>query len=146
MAGKTGGHAQGVGKRSIVVTGVATGIGLATVRAMTAKGFHVFGSVRNAIDGERLARDFGDGFTPLLFDVTDAEAVAAAAVEVRQKLNGQTLAGLVNNAGIVVSGPLLHLPVEAFRTRLEVNLRGVVIATQAFAPLPPSGARQSKST
>ncbi len=67
--------------------------------------------------------------------MTDTEAVAAAAGTVRRALNGQTLAGLVNNAGIVVSGPLLHLPVAEFRTQLEVNLTGVVIATQAFAPL-----------
>jgi NAD(P)-dependent dehydrogenase (short-subunit alcohol dehydrogenase family) len=135
MTGKVRGYFRGTGKRSIVVTGVSSGIGLATVKAMTAKRFHVFGSVRRQADGERLIREFGDSFTPLLFDVTDAKAVAAAAAEVRLKLNGETLAGLVNNAGIVVSGPLLHLPVEEFRTQLEVNLTGVVIAIQAFAPL-----------
>ncbi|MEJ0026979.1 MAG: SDR family NAD(P)-dependent oxidoreductase [Rhizomicrobium sp.] len=121
--------------RSIVVTGVSSGIGLATARAMARKGFHVFGSVRKPAHGEPLAKEFGDRFTPLLFDVTDSEAVTAAAGTVRRTLNGQTLAGLVNNAGIVVSGPLLHLPVAEFRTQLEVNLTGVVIATQAFAPL-----------
>ncbi|HEX7885998.1 MAG TPA: SDR family NAD(P)-dependent oxidoreductase, partial [Phenylobacterium sp.] len=67
--------------------------------------------------------------------VTDGPAAQAAAAQVEAALAGATLAGLVNNAGIAVSGPLLYLPVDEFRQQLEVNLTGVVIATQAFAPL-----------
>lgn len=121
--------------RAVVVTGVSTGIGLAAAKVLAAKGFRVFGSVRKAADGERVAAEVGAGFTPLVFDVTDEAGVAAGARAVEAALGGQTLAGLVNNAGIAVAGPLLHLPVEEFRTQLEVNLTGVVIATQAFAPL-----------
>jgi NAD(P)-dependent dehydrogenase (short-subunit alcohol dehydrogenase family) len=121
--------------KSVVVTGVSTGIGWGTVKVLTGRGFHVFGSVRKAADGERLKAEFGDAFTPLLFDVTDEAAVHAGARQVEAALGGATLAGLVNNAGIAVAGPLLHLPVEDFRRQLEVNLTGVVIATQAFAPL-----------
>ena len=122
-------------KRSVVVTGVSTGIGHAAVKVLAAKGFHVFGSVRKQADADRLKQDFGDAFTPLVFDVTDAAGARAAAETVRQALKGQTLAGLVNNAGIAVAGPLLHLPIEDFRQQMEVNVTGVVIATQAFAPL-----------
>lgn len=121
--------------RAVVVTGVSTGIGLAAAKVLAAKGFRVFGSVRKAADGERVAAEVGAGFTPLVFDVTDEAGVAAGARAVEAALGGQTLAGLVNNAGIAVAGPLLHLPVEEFRTQLEVNLTGVVISTQAFAPL-----------
>lgn len=121
--------------RSVVITGVSTGIGLATVRVLTAKGFHVFGSVRKPDDGARLKAEFGEAFTPLAFDVTDAKAAQAAADHVEAALAGATLAGLVNNAGIAVAGPLLYLPVDEFRHQLEVNLTGVVIATQVFAPL-----------
>ena len=121
--------------KSVVVTGVSTGIGWGTVKVLTDRGFHVFGSVRKPADGERLRTGFGDAFTPLLFDVTDEAAVRSAARDVEAALGGATLAGLVNNAGIAVAGPLLHLPVEDFRRQLEVNLTGVVIATQAFAPL-----------
>ncbi|MES2032694.1 MAG: SDR family NAD(P)-dependent oxidoreductase [Pseudomonadota bacterium] len=124
-----------VHKKSVVVTGVSTGIGWGTVKVLAGKGFHVFGSVRKVADAERLCAEFGDDFTPLLFDVTDEAAVAAGAREVEAALAGETLAGLVNNAGIAVAGPLLHLPVEDFRRQLEVNLTGVVITTQAFAPL-----------
>lgn len=129
-------------KRSVVVTGVSTGIGLGATRVLIRRGFHVFGSVRKAQDGDRLAAEFGDAFTPLVFDVTDAPAAQAAAAQVEAALGGATLAGLVNNAGIAVSGPLLYLPVDEFRQQLEVNLTGVVIATQAFAPL--LGARPPK--
>lgn len=121
--------------KSVVVTGVSTGIGWGATKVLTGAGYRVFGSVRKTADGDRLRQEFGDRFVPLLFDVTDAEAVKTAAAEVREALKGETLAGLVNNAGIAVAGPMLHLPVEDFRRQLEVNLTGVVIATQAFAPL-----------
>jgi NAD(P)-dependent dehydrogenase (short-subunit alcohol dehydrogenase family) len=122
-------------KKSVVVTGASTGIGWAVAQVLTQRGFHVFGSVRKAADAERLTQAFGDGVTPLVFDVTDEAAVRAAAGQVEAALDGRPLAGLVNNAGIAVAGPLLHLPIDEWRKQLEVNLTGVVIATQAFAPL-----------
>ena len=74
--------------KSVVVTGVSTGIGWGTTNVLTKKGLHVFGSVRKTEDGERLKSEFGDQFTPLLFDVTDEAAVAQAASTVRETLNG----------------------------------------------------------
>jgi NAD(P)-dependent dehydrogenase (short-subunit alcohol dehydrogenase family) len=121
--------------KSIVITGVSTGIGWGAAKVAIQKGFRVFGSVRKTADAERLAAEFGPNFVPLVFDVTDEAAVAAAASQVRTALNGETLFGLVNNAGVAVAGPLLHLPIEDFRQQIEVNLTGVVIVTQAFAPL-----------
>ncbi|WP_439817733.1 SDR family oxidoreductase [Zavarzinia sp. CC-PAN008] len=121
--------------RSVVVTGVSTGIGWATARVLMGNGFRVFGSVRKPADAERLASEFPERFVPLVFDVTDEAAVKAAAEQVRAALGGETLAGLVNNAGIAVAGPMLMLPVAEFRHQLEVNLTGVMIATQAFGPL-----------
>ncbi len=121
--------------KSIVVTGVSTGIGASVTKIMIAKGFRVFGSVRREADADRLRQEFGEAFVPLIFDVTDPAAVKAAAATVREALAGETLAGLVNNAGIAVTGPLLELPIDQFRLQIEVNLTGVVITTQAFAPL-----------
>jgi NAD(P)-dependent dehydrogenase (short-subunit alcohol dehydrogenase family) len=118
--------------RSVVVTGTSTGIGWGTAKVLIAHGFRVFGSVRKSSDAERLAAEFGERFVPLLFDVTDEAAVKAAA-QVRAELAGEKLAGLVNNAGISVAGPLLQLPIAEFRHQIEVNLIGVVITTQAFA-------------
>lgn len=121
--------------KNVVVTGASTGIGWGCVKVLTQKGFHVFGSVRKQADADRLSHEFGRVFTPLLFDVTDAAAVATGAAIVRDRLAGQTLTGLVNNAGIANPGPLLHIPIEAFRQQLEVNVTGQLIVTQAFAPL-----------
>jgi hypothetical protein len=95
----------------------------------------VFGSVRKGADAERLKGEFDDRFTPLLFDVTDAAAVNRAAEETAAALGNATLAGLVNNAGIAVAGPLLYLDVDELRHQLEVNVTGQLIVTQAFVPL-----------
>ena len=121
--------------RSVVITGASTGIGWASAKMLLQRGFRVFGSVRKAADAERLRNEFGVNFTPLSFDVTDEAAVKAAAAEVRTALNGETLAGLVNNAGIAVAGPAIELAVGEFRRQFEVNVMGPIIATQAFAPL-----------
>jgi len=121
--------------RSVVITGVSTGIGRATAKLLLDRGMRVFGSVRKARDAQNLSSEFGTNFIPIVFDVTDEAAVKAAAREVRATLAGETLAGLVNNAGIAVAGPALELPVEEFRRQFEVNVIGPVIVTQAFAPL-----------
>src|SRR6202040_4108344 len=121
--------------RSVVVTGASTGIGWATAKLLLDKGFRVFGSVRKQADADRLTTEFGAEFTPLLFDVTDEAAVLATAREVRSVLGGETLAGLVNNAGIAVAGPVLELAADEFRRQMDVNVIGPIIATQAFGPL-----------
>jgi NAD(P)-dependent dehydrogenase (short-subunit alcohol dehydrogenase family) len=121
--------------RSVVVTGASTGIGWGTAKVLLAHGFHVFGTVRKQTDADRLANEFGRAFTPLLMDVTNHTAVARAAEQVGASLGQQRLAGLVNNAGIAVPGPLLHLPLEEYRRQLEVNLIAPLAVIQAFAPL-----------
>ena len=121
--------------RSVVITGASTGIGWATAKLLVDRGYRVFGSVRKQADADRLKREFGANFTPLLFDVTDEAAVLAAGREVRAALNGETLFGLVNNAGIAVAGPVLELAADEFRRQMDVNVIGPIIATQAFGPL-----------
>jgi NAD(P)-dependent dehydrogenase (short-subunit alcohol dehydrogenase family) len=119
---------------SVVITGVSTGIGWGAAKVLTQKGVHVFGSVRKQADADRLKAELGAKFTPLLFDVTDETAVKAGAAYLRDMLKGETLSGLVNNAGIAIGGPLLHQPLKDFKAQIEVNLTGAFIATQAFLP------------
>ena len=121
--------------KSVVVTGVSTGIGWGVTKILIQKGFRVFGSVRKQADADRLSQAFGERFVPLIFDVTDEAGAQAAAVQVSDALAGETLAGLVNNAGVSVAGPLLNLPISEVRYQLDVNITGVVITTQAFGPL-----------
>ena len=121
--------------RTVVVTGVSTGIGLAIARVLAGHGVHVFGSVRRPGDADRVRAELGDRFTPLLFDVTDTAAIAAAVPAVAEWLGRGRLWGLVNNAGIGVGGPLIHQPLDLVRRHLEVNVIGALATAQAFAPL-----------
>src|SRR5271170_5455089 len=101
--------------KDVVVTGVSTGIGWGTTKVLISKGFRVFGSVRKPADADRLQREFGNGFVPLMMDITDADAVHQAAHKVGSMIGDRNLVGLVNNAGIVVSGPLLYLRLSEYR-------------------------------
>ena len=121
--------------KSVVITGVSTGIGWGATKVLIGKGFRVFGSVRKQADADRLKGEFGANFVPLIFDVTDEAGVRRAADEVRAALNGEKLFGLVNNAGIAVSGPLIDLDADEFRKQMEVNVTGPFLVTQAFVPL-----------
>ena len=121
--------------RAVVVTGVSTGIGLGIARVLVRHGVHVFGSVRRAEDGARVRAELGAGFTPMVFDVTQADSIRASVPVVTQQLGGRTLWGLVNNSGIAIGGPLIYQPLDEVRRVIEVNTIGALATTQAFAPL-----------
>lgn len=121
--------------RAVVVTGASTGIGRAAVAKAVREGAHVFAGVRKQADADGLRAEFADAVTPLLFDVADEAAVRAGAAQVAQALGNRRLWGLVNNAGIAVPGPLLHLDTEELRRQFEINLFGVHNVTRAFADL-----------
>lgn len=112
---------------NVLVTGASTGIGYATAKRMLAYGWEVFAAARKDEDLERLR---GEGMTPLKLDVTDPDSIAAA----KDELDERGLRGLVNNAGIAVSGPIEFIPIDELRQQLEVNLVGQVAVTQAFLP------------
>src|SRR3981189_645600 len=120
--------------QSVVIPGAATGIGWATAKLLLDRGFRVFGSVRKQADAVRLRSEFGANVVPPIFVVTDEAAVLAAVREVRNSLNGETLAGLDNNAGIAVGSQVLELAADEFRRQMDVNVTGSIIATQAFGP------------
>ena len=121
--------------RDAVVTGASTGIGRSAVKVLVGHGWRVFAGVRKVADAESLRHEFGERVEPLLFDVTDADEVRRAAEETRVKLEGRTLKGLVNNAGLARGGPLAHQPVDQIRWVLDVNVLGAVRVSQAFIPL-----------
>lgn len=121
--------------KNIVVTGASTGIGYATVASLVKRGYKIFGSVRKQEDADRLKKEFGDLFEPLLFDVTDMQAVRQEAARVEQLIGDEGIHSLINNAGVAVWGPMMHLPLEDLRWQMEVNVIGLVGVTQAFLPL-----------
>jgi NAD(P)-dependent dehydrogenase (short-subunit alcohol dehydrogenase family) len=116
--------------RSVVVTGASSGIGGACALRLARGGWRVYAGVRDAASAP-------DGTTPLVFDVTDADAIARAVERVREDTDA--LHGLVNNAGITVPAPLEFLPLEELREQLEVNVIAQLGVTQAFLPLLRAG-------
>jgi NAD(P)-dependent dehydrogenase (short-subunit alcohol dehydrogenase family) len=123
------------GAPTVVVTGAAKGIGAAVVRRLAGDGYRVVAGVRGAEDAEAVRRELGERVLPVLLDVTDPEAVAAAAELVAGEVGERGLAGLVNNAGIAVAGPLEFLPPAELRRQLEVNVVGQHAVTKALLPL-----------
>jgi NAD(P)-dependent dehydrogenase (short-subunit alcohol dehydrogenase family) len=113
--------------RNVLVTGASTGIGRATAEHLQGRGFHVIAGVRKEADGVELATR---GIEIALIDVTDAATIEATA----KQLGDRPLAGLVNNAGISVGGPMEFLPIDKLRQQLDVNVIGLVATTQAMMP------------
>jgi len=125
---------------AVLVTGASTGIGRAVTLALARRGFRVFAGVRRQDAAERLRADgtslAGHGsITPLIFDVTDIQAIHEAARNVDECVGAAGLHGLVNNAGVVVAGPMEFLPLDDLRAQLEINVVGQVAVTQAMLPL-----------
>jgi NAD(P)-dependent dehydrogenase (short-subunit alcohol dehydrogenase family) len=119
----------------VVITGASTGIGNACALHLDRIGFRVFAGVRRDEDAERLRAQASERLTPIRIDVTDSESIRQAVDQVTAALGGEPLSGLVNNAGIAVSGPVEYLPIDELRKQLEVNFIGQVAVTQAFLPL-----------
>lgn len=119
----------------VLITGASTGIGYDTSRYLIERGFHILGSVRKQSDADRITKELGGQFHPLIFDVTDGERIRSSAEEARHIVGAGSLVGIVNNAGIVVNGPLLHIPIEEVQQQLNVNVLGQLRVIQAFFPL-----------
>jgi NAD(P)-dependent dehydrogenase (short-subunit alcohol dehydrogenase family) len=126
--------------RAFLVTGASSGIGRATALLLDRNGFQVFAGVRRSEHGEALRQQASDRLTPILLDVTDPHSIEVAARTVSDALGGRALAGLVNNAGIDIAGPLETASIADARLQFEVNVIGLLAVTQAFLPL----LRQSK--
>jgi NAD(P)-dependent dehydrogenase (short-subunit alcohol dehydrogenase family) len=120
--------------RAVVITGASTGIGAACALRMAARGYRVFAGIRRVEDGEALVAQATGNVTPVHIDVTDADSIRTAADTIGEAAGG-VLWGLVNNAGIVVAGPLELLSIEHLRRQLEINVIGQVAVTQALLPM-----------
>ena len=120
---------------AVVVTGASRGIGEACALHLDRLGFLVFAGVRREADGDALKQKACNRLTPILIDVTDTASITSAVNIVANGVGEAGLAGLVNNAGIAVAGPLEFLPLARLREQFEVNVIGQVAVTQAFLPL-----------
>lgn len=121
--------------KSILITGVSSGIGLSTAKLFLKRGYLVFGSVRKQADADGLQGELGVNFHPLIFDVTDLKAIQIAYQDVKAILKDKPLDCLVNNAGVSVNGPMAYIALEEFSQQLDINVLGLVRVSQTFLPL-----------
>jgi NADP-dependent 3-hydroxy acid dehydrogenase YdfG len=119
--------------RVAVITGASSGIGAATARALAADGHRVALLARRADRIQALADELGAGAIAIQADVTDRNALVAAAQRVRQELGGVDV--LVNNAGVMLLGPFGSEQRADYRHMIEVNLLGAITATEVFLDL-----------
>ena len=119
----------------VVITGASTGIGEACALHLDQLGWRVFAGVRKDTDGEALRQKASARLMPVRIEVTDAASIASARETIMRELGDRGLDGLVNNAGVVVAGPLEFVPIEDLRRQLEINVVGQIAVTQAFLAL-----------
>ncbi|HWW10044.1 MAG TPA: SDR family oxidoreductase [Candidatus Acidoferrales bacterium] len=119
----------------VVVSGASTGIGRACALHLDGLGMHVFAGVRRDEDGASLRAAASERLRPLRLDVTDEQQVERAAEEVTEAVKGARFRGIVNNAGVAVSGPVEFVSLPDWRRQFEVNLFGTISMIQRFLPL-----------
>ena len=119
----------------ILITGASTGIGQHASKIFIEAGYDVLAGVRSDQDADRLKAQLGLKVHPLIMDVTDHTSVENAKRQAEMEMEGGYLVAIINNAGIVVTGAVLYVPMEAWQRQLDVNVMGVIRTTQLFFPL-----------
>jgi short-subunit dehydrogenase len=122
-------------KKYVLVTGVSSGIGYHVAEELIKNDFNVFGSVRNESDANRIKETLGDKYIPLVFDVVNQKALRESVDKVKSIIGNTGLRALVNNAGIAITGPLMHIPLKEVKYQFDVNVFGLLSVTQSFLPL-----------
>lgn len=120
---------------NVFITGAATGIGAATTRRLAEAGYRVFAGVHRG-SGSLASIP---GVQPVAIDVTDPPSVENAAKAVEEATGGSGLRAVINNAGVIVSGPLELVPPEELRRQFHVNTLGPAHVIQAFLPMLRTG-------
>jgi NAD(P)-dependent dehydrogenase (short-subunit alcohol dehydrogenase family) len=128
-------------RRSVLITGASTGIGRASALELARHGFDVFAGVRKQGDAKSIETEAAQmpgahgKLSAVIIDVTDAATITAAVKQISDLVGDDGLAGVVNNAGISVVGPVEFVPLADWRRQFEINVFGVIAVTQATLPL-----------
>jgi NAD(P)-dependent dehydrogenase (short-subunit alcohol dehydrogenase family) len=113
---------------SVLVTGASRGIGKTIATHLAAKGWDVIAGVRSEQDGERL-RGEDSRITPIILDVTDDNHIASLDHSLPERLDA-----VINNAGVVVGGPMEAVTPAELHRQLDINVVGQIAVTQAVLP------------
>lgn len=118
-------------QKAILITGASTGIGRNIAETLAGEGHYVYAGARKQADIDALSAI--DNIMGIRLDVTVQEEIDAAVETITRE--GRGLYGLINNAGVSVSGPLIEIEETEMQFQMDVNLFGPYRVTKAFAPL-----------
>lgn len=119
---------------TVLITGASSGIGLETARLLSQEGFRVIAGYRRPEAARMLSQTLGPSAVPLRLDVTDESSIRRAAQQVAS-IATAGVAGLVNNAGIALAGPLEGLSTSQLTNQFHTNVLGPIRVSQALLPL-----------
>jgi short-subunit dehydrogenase len=119
-----------------LITGISSGIGLATARFLAGRGVQVFGTMRSLDKHQELIRElkatYGERISFIPMDITSDQSVENGVDAVLSKVNH--IDCLVCNAGIAVHGSIEEVPMEAVKHQYDVNLFGTLRTIKAVLP------------
>ena len=123
--------------RTVIITGVSTGIGKSISEKLLQNNFFVIGSVRKKDDANYLKEKYKEKFDYVIFDVRDKDAIENSKIEVVDilKRNNSYLCSVINNSGIALGGPVKYLDIEVFKKQFDVNYFGLINVTKTFLDL-----------
>ncbi len=122
---------SGATRKAVLVTGASTGIGRKITERLAADGYFVYAGARKPQDLQALGTI--PNVQAIRIDVTSATDIADAVATVTKA--GRGLYGIVNNAGVAVSGPLTDTTEEDMQYVMNINAYGPWRISKAFAPL-----------
>jgi NAD(P)-dependent dehydrogenase (short-subunit alcohol dehydrogenase family) len=122
-------------RKYVLVTGASSGIGESACMALVEKGYDVIAGVRTPSDAARLAEGGKKAIHPVIMDVTDADVMESAKTTAESIIGDGALVAIFNNAGIVVSGAVLYIPIEEWQRQFDVNVIGLLRTTTLFFSL-----------
>mmetsp|Transcript_25814 Transcript_25814/g.69751 ORF Transcript_25814/g.69751 Transcript_25814/m.69751 type:complete len:333 (+) Transcript_25814:67-1065(+) len=117
-----------------VITGSASGLGLATARLLAHEGYTVVGCDRDGASLDSISDELGSHFKPLLCDITDPQSMRTAAATLTH-MQPDGIDAILHFAGMHSGGPLMELAEHEFAAVVDVNLTGVWRTQKTFFPL-----------
>ena len=118
-------------QKAVLVTGASTGIGRNIAERLASEGYFVYAGARKKKDLTELNEI--ENIQSIRLDVTVQEEIDAAVETVTKA--GRGLYGVVNNAGVVVVGPMIEVEEDDLEFQIDVNVYGPYRITKAFSPL-----------
>jgi NAD(P)-dependent dehydrogenase (short-subunit alcohol dehydrogenase family) len=119
--------------KPILITGATSGIGQATTRLLSERGYDVFATYRDPRDRQALATLVG--VHPVQMDVTDPDQIRHAVAEIEDTVGDEGLYAVINNAGVAYTAPFEYMQLERVREIVDINLIAPYLVAQASLPM-----------